>query len=168
MQGIHGRLGDLGAIDAQYDAAVSNAASALDYIVVGTVADGQAAVQFLRERNLGVASCLILEKQRHFERDMATGGAQPEGCPRLFDLIKCDDAAHRTAFFFAVRNTLVCADMAQARRLAYQGRQSRRVVTLAVRHPSLAPAVTCGQLLKADGRRGVRGYRDSSSPRTAP
>jgi chromosome segregation ATPase len=135
LQGIHGRLGDLGAIDATYDAAVSNAASALDYIVVETVTDGQAVVQYLRDNKLGIASCLILDKQRHFESEMDRTRVHAEDCPRLFDLIKCSDRRLRTAFYFAVRDTLVAADMQQARRIAYQRSDTRpcRVVTLKVR-----------------------------------
>jgi hypothetical protein len=41
IPGVHGRLGDLGAIDARYDVAVSTACPALDYIVVETTSDAQ-------------------------------------------------------------------------------------------------------------------------------
>ena len=39
--------------------------------------------------------------------------------PRLFDLIKVDDAKIANAFFFAVRNTLVADTLEQATRIAY-------------------------------------------------
>ena len=41
IPGVYGRLGDLGAIDARYDVAVSTACPALDYIVVETTSDAQ-------------------------------------------------------------------------------------------------------------------------------
>ena len=41
IAGVCGRLGDLGAIDAAYDVAVSTACPALDYIVVETTSDAQ-------------------------------------------------------------------------------------------------------------------------------
>ena len=70
IKGVLGRLGDLGAIDKKYDVAVSTACAALDYIVVETTADAQACVAHLRANNLGVATFLILEKQRSLEGRM--------------------------------------------------------------------------------------------------
>lgn len=49
--------------------------------------------------------------------------------PRLVDLIRIEDERVRTAFFFALRNTLVANDLEQASRIAY-GQQRYRVVTL--------------------------------------
>lgn len=45
--------------------------------------------------------------------------SRPENVPRLFDLIKVDDAKIANAFFFAVRNTLVANTLEQATRIAY-------------------------------------------------
>lgn len=56
------------------------------------------------------------------------------GVPRLFDLVKCKDANVRVAFYYAMRNTVVAADLEQASRIAYgQDRRWSRVVTLEVR-----------------------------------
>ncbi|MEW5307233.1 MAG: hypothetical protein WDW36_009641 [Sanguina aurantia] len=55
VSGVYGRLGDLGAIDAKYDVAVSTATGGLDYVVVETASDAQVCVEFLRRRKLGVA-----------------------------------------------------------------------------------------------------------------
>ncbi|KAF5961825.1 hypothetical protein HYC85_003034 [Camellia sinensis] len=63
IQGIYGRMGDLGAIDAKYDVAISTACPGLDYIVVETTSAAQACVELLRRKNLGVATFMILEKQ---------------------------------------------------------------------------------------------------------
>ena len=52
----------------------------------------------------------------------------PENVPRLFDLVRCDDAV-KPAFYFAVRDTLVAKDLEQATRIAY-GKTRFRVVTL--------------------------------------
>ena len=49
--------------------------------------------------------------------------------PRLFDLIKVSDPKVKTAFYFALRDTLVAKDLDQATRIAY-GKQRFRVVTL--------------------------------------
>lgn len=49
--------------------------------------------------------------------------------PRLYDLIKVTDERVKTAFYFALRDTLVANDLEQASRIAY-GARSYRVVTL--------------------------------------
>nr|POF24307.1 structural maintenance of chromosomes protein 4 [Quercus suber] len=66
IEGIYGRMGDLGAIDAKYDVAISTACPGLDYIVVETTGAAQACVELLRRENLGVATFMILEKQAEF------------------------------------------------------------------------------------------------------
>lgn len=71
--------GDLGAIDARYDVAVSTACPSLDYIVVETTSAAQRCVELLRQRQLGVATFLILEKQQHLGAAMQAKAAPPEG-----------------------------------------------------------------------------------------
>jgi structural maintenance of chromosome 4 len=71
--------GDLGAIDAKYDIAVSTAAAALDFIVVDDTAAAQACVELLRRNGLGVATFLILDKQAHLAQRAAEKAAPPEG-----------------------------------------------------------------------------------------
>ena len=135
LQGLHGRLGDLCAIDARYDVAVSNGASGLDHIIADTISQAQAAVAFLRRKNLGIASFLSLDKIAHLRDALAApAGDIPEGCERLFDLIKCGDERILPAVWWSVRHTLVAPDMATARRIAYGGRDGKlkRVVTLEV------------------------------------
>lgn len=53
----------------------------------------------------------------------------PENVPRLFDLIKMNDDNVKTAFYYALRDTLVAKDLDQASRIAY-GNKRYRVVTL--------------------------------------
>ncbi|GAB4818756.1 hypothetical protein N2152v2_005802 [Parachlorella kessleri] len=131
IEGIYGRLGDLGAIDAQYDVAASTACPSLDYIVVDTTSAAQRCVELLRQRQLGVATFLILEKQRHLEPACQGKASPPEGVPRLFDLVKCRDERLRVAFYYAMRDTIVARDLEQASRIAYgQDKRWRRVVTL--------------------------------------
>lgn len=47
----------------------------------------------------------------------------------MYDLIRIEDERVKTAFYFALRNTLVANDLEQASRVAY-GVQRFRVVTL--------------------------------------
>ena len=62
IPGIHGRLGDLGAIDDKYDVAVSTACRALDHIVVDTMDTAMKCVEFLKKRNIGLATFIGLDK----------------------------------------------------------------------------------------------------------
>eukprot|EP00879_Flechtneria_rotunda_P017765 GHRR01018624.1.p2 GENE.GHRR01018624.1~~GHRR01018624.1.p2 ORF type:complete len:423 (+),score=212.45 GHRR01018624.1:1442-2710(+) len=133
IPGVYGRLGNLGAIDAKYDIAISTACQALNYIVVETTSDAQRCVELLRKRQLGVATFLILEKQRGLAGQMAEKVTIPEDVPRLFDLVSVSDQKLKLAFWYALRNTVVAADLEQASRIAYGSRDRRfaRAVTLA-------------------------------------
>ncbi|KAF9237097.1 RecF/RecN/SMC [Melanogaster broomeanus] len=129
IDGFHGRLGSLGTIPDKYDVAVSTACGALHNMVVDTVSQGQACINFLRSQNVGRASFMILEKlstDKLHERIQT-----PENVPRLFDLIKPKDSKFAPAFYKAVGNTLVADDLEQANRIAFGGAKRWRVVTLA-------------------------------------
>ncbi|CAA7406929.1 unnamed protein product [Spirodela intermedia] len=131
IDGIYGRLGDLGAIDAKYDVAISTACPGLDYIIVETTATAQACVELLRQKNLGIATFMILEKQRDNLRRLNEKVKTPEGVPRLFDLVNVESEKSKLAFFAVLGNTLVAKDLDQATRIAYSGdSEFRRVVTL--------------------------------------
>ncbi|KAI7744570.1 hypothetical protein M8C21_012844 [Ambrosia artemisiifolia] len=131
IEGIYGRMGDLGAIDGKYDVAISTAVPGLDYIVVETSAAAQACVDMLRTNNLGVATFMILEKQMNQMSRMKEKVSTPEGVPCLFDLIKVQDERMKLAFFAAMGNTVVAKDKDQATRIAYgPDKEFRRVVTL--------------------------------------
>ncbi|KAK9135493.1 hypothetical protein Syun_014823 [Stephania yunnanensis] len=131
IEGIFGRMGDLGAIDARYDVAISTACHGLDYIVVETTASAQACVELLRRKSLGVATFMILEKQVDHLHKMKEKVSTPEGVPRLFDLIKVQDERMKLAFFAAIGNTVVAKDLDQATRIAYGGnKEFGRVVTI--------------------------------------
>lgn len=71
--------GDLGAIDAKYDVAVSTSCAALDYIVVDSTGTAQCCVEMLRRQGLGVATFLILDKQQHLAPALQSKASPPEG-----------------------------------------------------------------------------------------
>ena len=99
IPGIIGRLGSLGTIAPEYDVAISTACGALDNIVVADTPSAQACVALLREKQLGVATFLILDKQvAQWGTKMKEGFNCPKGASRLFDLVECSDDAHRAAF----------------------------------------------------------------------
>ncbi|KAI9120363.1 hypothetical protein K1719_007396 [Acacia pycnantha] len=106
-------MGDLGAIDAKYDVAISTACAGLDYIVVETTNAAQACVELLRRENLGVATFMILEKQVDLLPKLKQNVSTPEGVPRLYDLVKVQDERIKLAFFAALGNTVVANDLDQ-------------------------------------------------------
>ena len=127
--GIHGRLGDLGTIDDKYDVAITTACGALNHIVVENTAVAQYCCDLLRKTGAGVATFIMLDKQQHLqEKMMANRGMLP--ADRLFDLVKPKDAKYLPAFYFALRDTLVAPNLDDAMKIAYQGKQRFRVVTL--------------------------------------
>ncbi|XP_004293216.1 PREDICTED: structural maintenance of chromosomes protein 4-like [Fragaria vesca subsp. vesca] len=131
IPGIYGRMGDLGAIDAKYDVAISTACAGLDYIVVETTSAAQSCVELLRRENLGIATFMILEKQADLLPKLKEKISTPEGVPRLFDLVRVQDERMKLAFYAALRNTVVAKDLDQATRIAYGGNHDfKRVVTL--------------------------------------
>lgn len=74
--------------------------------------------------------------------------SSPENVPRLYDLVRVQDEAVRTAFYYALRDTLVAEDLEQASRIAY-GAHRYRVVTVGgdliettgmFHHPNIEPS----------------------------
>ncbi|KAI9768778.1 MAG: hypothetical protein M1835_006809, partial [Candelina submexicana] len=126
IDGFHGRLGNLGAIDQKYDVAISTACPSLDNLVVDSVEVGQQCIDYLRKNNLGRANIILLD--RLAQRDLSSIET-PESVPRLFDLIKAKHDRFKPAFFSVLQNTLVAEDLTQANRIAY-GAKRWRVVTL--------------------------------------
>ncbi|KAK5114367.1 hypothetical protein LTR62_002619 [Meristemomyces frigidus] len=126
IDGFHGRLGNLGAIDQKYDVAISTACPALDNLVVDTVEVGQQCIDYLRKNNLGRANFILLDRLP--QRDLSPIDT-PENVPRLFDLVKSKHDRFQPAFYSVLQNTLVAEDLEQANRIAY-GAKRWRVVTL--------------------------------------
>ncbi|XP_073826332.1 structural maintenance of chromosomes 4-like protein gluon [Musca autumnalis] len=128
IPGILGRLGDLGAIDAKYDVAISTACGRLDNILVDTVNTAQNCIEYLKRYDVGRASFIALEKVAYLQNQSGPIHT-PENAPRLYDLVRVEDERVLPAFYFALRNTLVSTDLEQGTRIAY-GAKRFRVVTL--------------------------------------
>lgn len=107
-------------------------------MVVDTVEQGQACIDYLRKQNLGRASFLVLSELNKNKPNMAAIQT-PGNVPRLFDLIKPKEPRFAVAFFKGVSNTLVADNLDQANRIAFGSQRRWRVVTLA------------GQLIDASG-----------------
>jgi structural maintenance of chromosome 4 len=130
LNGLHGRLGELGTIDAKYDVAITTACPALNNLVVDDVLTGSKCIEYVRQQKLGRVTCIMLDKIAHLA-SRAEGSIQtPEGVPRLYDLIKPKDPKFRTAFYKAIGDTLVAETLDQASRIAYGKERRWRVVTL--------------------------------------
>ncbi|XP_031641184.1 structural maintenance of chromosomes protein 4 [Contarinia nasturtii] len=128
LPGVLGRLGDLGGIDNKYDVAISTCCGRLDNIVVDTVETAEKCINSLKADNIGRAAFIALEKIEHYAEH--AGPIQtPENASRLYDLVRIEDERLASAFYFALRDTLVANDMDQATRIAY-GTKRYRVVTL--------------------------------------
>lgn len=160
--GLFGRLGDLGAIDAKYDVAISTACGSLDHLVVATTSGAQACVEYLRKNNLGRTTFLILEQLRYLESKLSqpfrsVTGPSGNPAPRLFDLVRVNDKQFLPAFYYALRDTLVSKDLDEASAIAYQGKQCKyRVVTLDGQLVEMSGAMSGG------GKRARSGGMSSS------
>jgi len=128
IPGVIGRLGSLGTIPQAYDCAISTACGSLDHIVVADTSTAQKCVELLRQKKLGVATFIALDRQSHLKPRMKPIKA-PEGSQRLFDMIQCPNPEHLPAFYFGLSDTLVCDDRALASKIAVGGSQRWRVVT---------------------------------------
>lgn len=133
LQGVVGRLGDLATVEPKYAAAVGAAAgSNLDCIVVQSAENAQACIQFLRRKNLGRATFVILDKIVYLRAQMQGWGSSPRRAdgPRLFDFLQIADPEHCTAMYYSLRDTLVADSLESARRMAFKPTRQNRVVSL--------------------------------------
>ncbi|KAL1502044.1 hypothetical protein ABEB36_007248 [Hypothenemus hampei] len=127
--GFFGRLGDLGSINAKYDVAVSTACGPLDNLVVSDTDTAEWCIEYLKKHDIGRAVFIALDQQEHLRNKATTTIKTPENVPRLYDLIRVNDERVKTAFYYALRDTLVANDLDQASRIAY-GATRYRMVTL--------------------------------------
>jgi hypothetical protein len=83
----------------RYDVAISTACAALNYIVVESTSDAQRCVELLRRRQLGVATFLILEKQKGLAGQMNEAVQTPEGAGEgvVPGLLACAHACSRSS-----------------------------------------------------------------------
>ncbi|CAH1709813.1 unnamed protein product [Chironomus riparius] len=162
IPGILGRLGDLGAIDKQYDVAISTCCGRLDNIVVTDVETATRCIQFLKDHNIGRATFIALDKVAHYINEYRKKKQYPQNVPRLVDLIKVEDERVLPAFYFSLFETLVARDMAQAREIAY-GQTRYRVVTMNGEVIEISGTMSGGGRSKISGRMGQKVQTKSAS-----
>jgi structural maintenance of chromosome 4 len=158
IEGFHGRLGNLGTIDAKYDVAISTACPALENLVVDTVEVGQQCIDYLRKNSLGRANIILLD--RLARRDLSPVET-PENVPRLFDLVKAKEERFRPAFYSVLQNTLVAENLEQANRIAY-GARRWRVVTLDGALIDVSGTMSGGGTAVAKGAMSSKAQNESS------
>jgi structural maintenance of chromosome 4 len=130
IDGIIGRLGDLGIIDKKYDVAVSTAGSnSFDTILVNDVHTAQSCINFLKSKNIGRANFLALNKLEKYTNKVSSHITAPENVSRIIDLIQVKNEKHNLAFYHYLKDTLVAEDLDQANRIT-GGKVSYRVITL--------------------------------------
>jgi structural maintenance of chromosome 4 len=155
--GIYGRLGNLGAIDDKYDCAITTACPQLNYLVVDTVQTGQFCIDYLKKHQLGRVTAVCLDKQTHLKKYIDQEFNTPAGAERLFDLVRIKDPKFQTAFYYALRNTLVAKDLDIATKIAYAGKTAKhRVVTLE------GQVIDTSGTMSGGGARGKRGGMSAS------
>jgi len=130
LQGIYGRLGDLGAIDQKYDIAATTSCAKLNCIVVENPDQAAKCIEFLRKNKLGRGEFICLDKIQWVNEHLNKNFRAPDKTERVFDLIKIPNKKLVPAFYFGYRDTLVTDDLVRAQQVAY-GTPRHRVVTLA-------------------------------------
>ena len=159
LRGIKGRLGNLGSINSRYDVAISTWCPLLDAIVVETVDDGTNCMEFLRAHKIGQGNFLWLDKIREGQRKyMNDEFSWPQNSQRLFDLVQTSNE-FKEAFYYALKDTLVCDRLEYATKIGYGKKVRHRVVTLE------------GELIESSGtlsgggkpRKGMMNLQTSSS-----
>eukprot|EP00037_Helgoeca_nana_P029446 m.351458 g.351458 ORF g.351458 m.351458 type:complete len:1338 (-) comp27977_c1_seq4:1879-5892(-) len=129
--GVYGRLGNLGAIDDTYDAAITTSCGALNNVICATVADAQWCINLLKSTGAGRVTCICLDKMERWRGRVNEGFNAPAGTDRLFDLVRVKDDRFLTAFYHALRDTLVAPDLDTATKVAYsKSGGGNQVVTL--------------------------------------
>ena len=132
LPSLVGRLGDLAIIDAKYDAAITTACGALNDIVVEREEDARRAIEWLKRERRGRCKFIILDKMSKLSQEMKQPFQAVDGAQRLFDLLQLEAGRDsvKVAFWYGLRNTLVCDTMDDAMRAAFDRSKRRRVVTL--------------------------------------
>lgn len=129
LKGVIGRIGDLGAIHQDYDIAISTVCPQLDFLAVHTVEDAEMCIKFLKEKRLGSATFVVLDKQQHLWDRIQSNFRCPDNTKRLFDLISPNKKDFLPLFYYCLGNTLVAPNTKVANEVGY-GENRHKVVTL--------------------------------------
>ena len=99
--------------------------------MVDTIKIGEECINYLREHRLGRASFICLDKVSQQISSLRTQPfVAPKNSDRLYDLIQPKEDKFKDAFYFALKNTLLCREINVATHTAYNLERRHRVVTL--------------------------------------
>ncbi|KAI8873183.1 RecF/RecN/SMC protein [Ramicandelaber brevisporus] len=158
IPGIIGRLGDLGTIDSKYDVAISTACPQLEHILVENVPAAEQCLDFLRNNNIGRATCIALDKLGSVRSPSA---AVPRGAEILHEKINAREERLEKAFFSVLGHTLVVKDLKTAKAVAY-GETRWRVVTLSGELIESSGTLSGGGNKVIQGRMGSQRKNDAT------
>ena len=113
-------------------------------------------IRYLKEHNIGRTTIICLDKQRHLEKKIAQNFSAPKGTNRLFDLITVKEPVYKTAFYYALRDTLCADSLDHATKVAYNGSVKYRVVTLE------GQLIDTSGTMSGGGNRAARGGMSAS------
>ena len=113
VNGIIGRLGDLGGIDRKFDCALSSSCN-MNVMVVETSQQAKDIVGWLKKDNVGTCMFYAMDKMKEFQ-------PAPNNLPgpRIVDEIRCDDPALMKCFYKSCANTLYATNITTARQMAH-------------------------------------------------
>ena len=81
-------------------------------MVVETATCAEKCIAYLRENKIGRATFICLDRVlENSEQHMNQPFNPPKDSNRLFDLVKPNDPKFRIAFYYALKDTLVCETM---------------------------------------------------------
>eukprot|EP01069_Polyplicarium_translucidae_P005512 Polyplicarium_translucidae@DN2802_c0_g2_i1.p1 len=148
---------NLGSFDEKYDAAFSAVLPA-EAIVTETTKDAQAVVEFVRKNQLGRVTCIVMQTlEKELRRQLDEVKKAPTAT-LMIDLIKCD-SKYRIAFFYALRDTLVVDNLETARKVAFGGKERRKVATLEGQVVDRSGTITGGKVVSAK-------FKNAMAPKT--
>eukprot|EP01113_Clastostelium_recurvatum_P033704 TRINITY_DN4486_c0_g1_i1.p1 TRINITY_DN4486_c0_g1~~TRINITY_DN4486_c0_g1_i1.p1 ORF type:complete len:1283 (-),score=481.18 TRINITY_DN4486_c0_g1_i1:40-3828(-) len=127
--GVKGKMTDLvQPTQRRYNVAVTVAMGRyMDSIIVEDERTARDCIQYMRDQRVGTATFLPLDSLR--AKPLNERLRQLPSAKLVIDVIKYD-AALQQAILFAVGNTLVCENLADARRIAFESGDRHKVVTL--------------------------------------
>eukprot|EP00759_Apiculatamorpha_spiralis_P026409 PhF_6_TR29360/c1_g1_i1/m.43194/K06675/SMC4; structural maintenance of chromosome 4 len=159
LAGYYGVLRQLGTIDEQYDIAAGVAGGGFwGHHIVEDEKVASEAIKLLKDNNVGRASFLALKRLNEQDAGKCTAAfTAPAESKRLYDLIRPCDEKYRVAFYTAVRDTLVTANLTVARKYGLSSSGPRyRCVTVTGEIVEPSGQVTGGGQAKPQGA-GLRG-----------
>jgi chromosome segregation protein len=156
IKGIHGSVAELCEVEEKYETAIKVAAGGrLQAMVVDTDHTGENCINYLKKKNLGRAIFLPLNKMLPGRPRGKAVLAHKESVGYAVDLIKFDDK-FKNAFWYVFTDTVVVANLKEARRLM----GGVRIATLQGELIEASGAMVGGTLRKSALKFGAPSQKD--------